>query len=81
MDRVAQQVSNAPGAATRVSWIGVYPVEKVEVIPGGMRFIVKGSGFMDAGGFAYSPNGPPPKIGEDYYRHLWGAWYEWTESW
>ena len=62
-------------------WLGVYPVDRVETITGGMRFLVKGTGFLDREGFAYSPNGPPKAIGEDYYTHFSGPWYLWRQSW
>lgn len=81
MNQTAQQCMTITGAPPSISRIGIYPVSKLETFAGGMRFIVTGSGFFDAGGFAYSQNGPPPRIGEDYYRHLWGPWYEWRESW
>lgn len=80
MNRTAAQVLTPAKPPLSISWIGVYPVERVEAFQGGMRFLVAGTGFMDSGGFAYSPNGPPPRIGEDYYHHLWGGRYQWRES-
>lgn len=46
-----------------------------------MRFLVSGTGFIDPGGFAFSPDGPPAVVGEDYYTHFYGPWYIWVESW
>lgn len=48
MSRIAQQSVNS-GAPPKMSWIGIYPVERIEVIAGGMRFIVSGTGFMNQG--------------------------------
>ncbi len=81
MNRVARQVIATPGIPTPTR-IGLYRVGRIEVIPGGMRFVVGGPGmFGDSEGFAYSPAGPPARLGEDYYRHFHGHWYRWTESW
>lgn len=62
-------------------WVGTYPVERVERLPGGMRFIVRDTGFLYAGGFAYSPGQAPTVVGEDRYHHIAGPWYEWLECW
>lgn len=68
--------------ADATSRVGPYPVERAERLPGGgARFLIDGTGLLDASGFAYVPGGAPPVIGEDGYRHLDGAWYIWTESW
>ena len=60
-------------------WLGVYPVDHVETIPGGMRFLVKGAGFIDREGFAFSPDGPPPGTSHQIYAHFWGSWYIWVQ--
>ncbi|HEY7876428.1 MAG TPA: hypothetical protein VIG64_15040 [Actinomycetota bacterium] len=73
--------------------VGMFPVTRVDAYEGGMRFLVTGEGVddstipplvdysLDEYGFAYSPSGRPPRIGEDTYWHLRGAWYLWEESW
>ena len=81
MNNVARQVATSPAAPPQRNWIGLYPVEKIEAVPSGMRFIVRGTGFLDRAGFAWSPNGTPTVIGEDHYKHLAGPWYAWRESW
>jgi hypothetical protein len=64
------------------SRVGPYRVDRAERLTGGSaRFLLKDTGFLDPAGFAYSPDGPPQRIGEDRYEHLGGAWYVWTESW
>jgi hypothetical protein len=57
-----------------------YNVRRAEAIDHGARFLLNDC-FLDRCGFAYSPKGPPEKIGEDSYHHLEGAWYVWEESW
>jgi hypothetical protein len=77
MTEFAQDASApAPG------WVGPYALDQAEHLPGGgARFLIAGTGFLDPSGFAYSPDGPPPVLGEDSYQHLSGPWYQWTESW
>ncbi|WP_157240525.1 hypothetical protein [Catenuloplanes japonicus] len=71
----------AAGADTPAR-VGPYPVERAERLPGGgARFMIAGTGFLDGSGFAYAPDGVPPRIGEDTYRQLSDGWYLWTESW
>lgn len=78
MNRVAQQTAGRATAPT-VSRVGLYGVKKIEGFPGGMRFVVAGAGYINREGFAFSPNGVPPRIGDDYYVHFYGPWYLWTE--
>ncbi|GAB2498390.1 hypothetical protein GCM10027187_75260 [Streptosporangium sandarakinum] len=62
-------------------WIGLFPVERAERIPGGVRFAIDGTGFFGTTGFAWSPEGEPPEpAGEDLYEHWHGPWYLWSES-
>ena len=82
MDAAARKVVAHPEQARRMHRIGLWPTDRVEPIRGGMRFAVSGAGFLDAQGFAYSPDGEPARVGaEDVYTHLDGPWYVWDESW
>ena len=81
MRDVAAQAAASPQTITHRRWIGLFPAGKVEPIPGGVRFLVGGSGWLDPYGFAYSPSGPPPRIGEDFYEPFRNGWYIWRESW
>jgi hypothetical protein len=82
MDAAAKTVVAHPQRATTIHRIGLWPTDRVERIPGGMRFTVSEAGFLDAGGFAYGPVGEPANVGgEDVYTHLDGLWYLWDESW
>lgn len=63
-------------------WVGPYPVEAEHLDGGGARFKIKYSYLdLNGSGFAYSADGSPPRIREDYYEHLHGPWYSWVESW
>lgn len=77
MDSTARRVIREPASGDRIHRIGLWNVYGVERVPGGMRFLVNDSGFVDSGGFAYSPNGPPrgPDIAD--YEHLDGPWWLW----
>ncbi len=45
-------------------------------------FSTEPSGFIDAGGFVYSPGSRPPGEGEGVeFTHLFGPWYLWEERW
>jgi len=81
MDSTARAVIAGTKAPRTVRRIGFWDVTTVERIRGGMRFLVADTGFLDPAGFAYSPNGTPEVIGEDYYAHYAGPWYIWEESW
>jgi hypothetical protein len=74
----------APGAPMTLPdrWIGLFDAERIERFEGGYRFLVKWTGFLDPGGFAYSPDGTPPNLGgEDWYGRLDAEWWIWIESW
>jgi hypothetical protein len=55
MDQAAAEI--IAGGSTDRGWIGLWPVEDVERLPGGMRFVISGCGFIDRCGFAYSTSG------------------------
>jgi hypothetical protein len=58
--------------------IGLYTAYDIEPIQGGVKFFVEGAGFFrSAGGFAYSPSGPPPVATDpsETFTPLGGAWY------
>lgn len=82
MQRLATSVTAGPPNTTFPDRrVGVYEARGIEPFPGGMRFWVTQVGFGDTLGFAYSPNGPPPDLGEDRYRPLGDGWYHWPQSW
>jgi F0F1-type ATP synthase assembly protein I len=81
MNAVAREVAAGSRSPQGIDRIGLWNVEKVERVRGGMRFLVEDTGFLDPVGFAYSPRGKPPVIGEDFYEHFDGPWWIWQESW
>jgi hypothetical protein len=82
MNATAKRVVAHPEQARTIHRIGLWRTDRVEKIPGGMRFTVSGARFVDDHGFVYSPQGKPAKVGaEDVYTHFDGPWYLWDESW
>jgi hypothetical protein len=77
MDRLVQQVSASGGAVPNRARAGLFTALWIEEIPGGIRFLAEGSGFFRAaGGFAYSPDGPPPQADMfDQYTPIGDGWY------
>ncbi|MFD4355637.1 hypothetical protein ACFWPX_24000 [Nocardia sp. NPDC058518] len=69
----AAQVCEKSGASQR---IGLYTVEAVRSADGGCLFRTQG-GFLGSVGFAYLPEGAPPRSGEydESYRSYDGVWY------
>ena len=64
--------------------VALYIVRNATVdASGGVYFVIEGSGFVDGGGFARLPDGPPPtglEPGEpEQFEHLDGDWYTFVE--
>jgi hypothetical protein len=80
MDQAAAEV--IAGATTERQWIGLWAVEDVERIPGGMRFVVGSGDSSERWGFAYSETSGRPAImdGDDGYEDLDGGWWIWTDG-
>lgn len=79
MTRFARQVIANPDTPLP-SRVGLYWIETVKTFDGGMGFSVKNAGFIDWGGFAYSPNGRPPGGRKGFHvKHIDGPWYLWIE--
>ncbi|WP_144069999.1 hypothetical protein [Nonomuraea indica] len=73
LDAAARTVSQGGPLPRDDEWIGLFPVEGAERIPGGLFFAVEGAGLIGSTGFAYSPDGEPPQVGgEEAYAHLHG---------
>jgi hypothetical protein len=82
MNDLGAEVLASPGrAAPPNQRLGLYWAKDIERVRGAVRFHVASSGFGNSVGFAYSPAGEPPQLGEDTYWHLEGPWYVWEESW
>jgi hypothetical protein len=79
MNRLVERAKSEPASICDENWVGLYPVTEVSAYEGGVRFLMRGAGFLDPGGFAYSENGLPPGTeGKDHYHHLRGNWYIWS---
>jgi len=79
MDRLAAGRFRHDVALPRRTWVGLFPVEEIEAVPGGVRFVVRGSGFLGQEGYVYYENGVAP--GHDYLNRdrepLSGYWFKW----
>src|SRR5689334_21717106 len=69
--------------SSTVQWVGLFPLREVDVAGKSVRMIVAECHLFDDCGFVYSPDGEPPRIGEDNYSKLPFAesWYYWHRSW
>ncbi|HVP11387.1 MAG TPA: hypothetical protein VMV94_09410 [Phycisphaerae bacterium] len=75
MDKLAGEVMQTPVGTKTLSSrrVGLYTAIRIERIEGGMKFLTR------EGGFAYSPDGPPPPGYPDTYMHFSGPWYVWVD--
>jgi len=60
--------------------VGLFRILEAENTAGCVRFITTQE-FLDHAGLAHCPEGEPPVMGEDCYRHLYGPWWHWYRSW
>jgi hypothetical protein len=62
-------------------WIGVYQVQNVEVLPEGVRFLVKGAKYdRDFYGFYYAAKSVPLETPDSSYIALSPPWYIWQNT-
>jgi hypothetical protein len=73
MVRTARDLLAGRRDPTELERIGLWKVDDVEIIPGGVRFLVEGAGLFDQSGFLYVTNGLPPPEAR-YYRSGWYTW-------
>ena len=64
--------SNAPPTPT---WVGLFPVRRIDVAPPDVRFMSDGCGVIDECGLAYVPGPIPARRSKTRLRHLGGPWY------
>jgi hypothetical protein len=72
---------SAPFAAPEKHWIGLFLVQDSSRFDNERRFLTNECGLVDSCGVVFSPDGPPPRRGEDSFRHLYGPWWHWYQSW
>jgi hypothetical protein len=78
MDRLVRETTGLPpNSKLSDRWVGIYFAEGIETLPGGVRFFIRGSGFIDRDGFAYSSQPLPTNDGDDKYTPLRNGWYLW----
>jgi hypothetical protein len=80
LERYARESIAEPNV-THPARLGLYRIRKVQRFDGGVRLLTSEC-MSDLCGFAYSPEGEPPKgRGENHFVHLEGPWYLWEQSW
>jgi hypothetical protein len=57
------------------SWVGLFPVERIDVHERKVRLISAGCGVVDECGFAYLDGAIPARRAKTRLRHLAGPWY------
>ncbi|MFE7595030.1 hypothetical protein ACFU6K_37070 [Kitasatospora sp. NPDC057512] len=68
----------ATGTTDRApAWIGGYPVRDAELVDGGVKFAVAGSGVFASHGYAYFPAGTPTQH-PARYTQVDDRWYSWA---
>ena len=61
---------------TTPTWVGLFPVRRIDVNPGGeVRFISEGCGIIDECGLLYTPGAVPTGRSKTKARALGGPWY------
>ena len=63
----------------------LFHVQEVEVLPGGVVRLILGDAWFGQAGVVYCPEGPPPDVHDELFRHsyssLGGGWWHWHRSW
>jgi hypothetical protein len=76
-----EAVAVASGEVQGTPAAGLFRVREAEVLPGGIVRLITTDCMFDDCGVVYSPEGPPPRLGEDYYSRLGSHWWHWWRSW
>ncbi|MFD8757074.1 hypothetical protein ACFV0O_39785 [Kitasatospora sp. NPDC059577] len=71
----AEQALDGGTARYASGWIGGLPISSAELVGGGVKFTVSGTGVFAAHGYAYFPSGVSVPLG---YTPVGGHWYEWS---
>lgn len=66
-----------PSAPVR---IGLFTVDRVDVVDGQVRFITSPCGVIDSCGLVYVPSGSPRRFQEDRFSHIKGRWWHLYEG-
>jgi hypothetical protein len=57
------------------TWVGFFPVHRIDVAPPDVLFMSDGCGVIDECGLAYVPGPIPARPSKTRLRHLGGRWY------
>lgn len=76
MAKAAQDLLAGRRDPAEIERIGFWKVDDVEMVAGGVRFLVEGAGLFDQTGFVYVTNGLPPPDAK-YYG---SGWYTWSTN-
>jgi hypothetical protein len=60
--------------------VGLFTIREFQQSGGEMRFVTGACGLVDQCGLVYSPFGRPQNRGKDSFRHLYGRWWHWYQS-
>ena len=60
--------------------VGFFTVKGFEQPAGELRFLTSACGLVDLCGVVYAPSGHPSRRGRDAFRHLYGPWWHWYQS-
>ncbi|MEV4561752.1 hypothetical protein AB0K51_32895 [Kitasatospora sp. NPDC049285] len=74
----AEQILSAETTAGSPDHAAGYLVQDAQLVDGGMKFAITGSGFFAHHGYAYFPSGAPASVHRSWYEHLDGPWYRWS---
>lgn len=77
MNEVAREVIRGERDPETIERIGLWNVDNVRRVAGGMRFTVRNAGFNSPTGFAYQADGRPLYDGVGGYRYYRAGWYIW----
>lgn len=78
MDALAARAMTNNDPLPQKWFIGLYPVERIERIPGGVQFFIAHAGFLSEEGFVYVQ--PPPRSVGPSWKRRPGGWFEFYKS-
>lgn len=67
-----------PAKGTRL--VGLFRVQRADVVDGQVRFITTSCGMIDSCGIVYSPTTQPKRVQEDQFSPLHGRWWHLMEG-
>ena len=57
------------------TWVGLFPVRRIDILPPGVRYLSDGCGVVDECGLAYATGATPQGRSKTRLQHLDGPWY------